>query len=800
MTASVTTSITGLAVVAITFKVPSGTLFTQSYTPTLSPTAALARQAGKSLSATLTRSAALLKAITRSSLTATLNRTGLLTKRITDAGFNATLAFVGGLTQAVVHFFTKSFTATLFPPPGLGLNYGDGITVAWPDSSGSGNNATPVGVPVFYGDSVWLGNTTTYFTFPTVTAPKWTVIAVMVRSNGNQNCVMGGDDGSHTNPTPEGIDISGANNAYLAGDGLRFHFDVSPYAGLHIFSATSDQGAVYYRAFWADGTALGATYDGGFPAQYNFNLIGARGDLANAGSNSFYLRELIFYDHDITFTEVANLEAYLSARHGITVASSGTPVLPTSISGLMGWWKADSFGGAATATLSRRTGKLLNATFSPVAAISRAVAKTFVAIKTLTAALTRRITDSGFVATLSFIGNLARSKFATRFFTATLSFSGAIKRTIGKALSATLSFIGDLATNLVHGGTVFTQNLFATLSFVGAFSVSKSFLKALTATLSFVGAFTPKQILTRAFTATLSFSAAQTRRIGKALSATQSKTAALTKRISDAGFAATLAFTGFLATSKAILKAFTATLSFSGSMAASKSFLKSLTATLSFVGTFNAKQILTRAFTATLNATATLSRSTGKAFAATLAFAASLLKRISRVFSALASLSGALVKIIRDAGFAATLNFTGTLFGAAAHFFTRAFTATLSLSATLTRFRLVQRVFAATLAFSGAVRRRTGKVFSASLPFSAALGKAIRKVLRGTLAFAVFFFKGGAITVLAGWITKCLAAIGISGSEASVTRAGSQLTVEKVDESGVKIQVTGSTLTVERTK
>jgi hypothetical protein len=413
--------------------------------------------------------------------------------------------------------------------------------------------------------------------------------------------------------------------------------------------------------------------------------------------------------------------------------------------------------------------------------------------------VTQFFAASGHLFTQALSGTLtstaALSRRTTHLLTATQSFVGALTRRTAHKMTATLSFVGAVTKRT-------TRFLTATLSFVGVQTASKSFLKSLTATLSFVGAMSPQEILTRAFTATLAFSGSVTRFPQKAFAATLSFLGNLQKR-STRFLTATLSFVGSV--TKSSRKLLQATLSFIGTHAFNYihggiQYTQSLFATLSFVGTFSEKNVLTRAFTATLNATATLSRSTGKAFAATLAFAASLAKRISRVFSATASLSGALVKIIRDAGFTATLSFVGNLVGAAAHFFTRAFTATLTFSATLTRSKLAQRVFAATLAFSATLRGRTAKVFAATLAFSTAARKAIRKVFAPVLSFAGFIFRGGAVTVLAGWITKCLASIGISGSIASIQKTGSQLTVEKLDESGMKIQVTGSQLTVERTK
>jgi hypothetical protein len=250
-------------------------------------------------------------------------------------------------------------------------------------------------------------------------------------------------------------------------------------------------------------------------------------------------------------------------------------------------------------------------------------------------------------------------------------------------------------------------------------------------------------------------------------------------------------------------KSLTAVRSFVGNLATNlihgALFTKNLVATLSFSGVLTVSKSFLKAFTATLSFTGVLFRRAGKAFSATLVAAASLIKRVAHIFSAILAPVGALIKAIRDAGFSATLSFAGALTTAAVHFFTRNFTATLSFVGNLGRLRGFARVLAATLNMSGAIRRQTIKRLSAALSFSAALRKAIRKVLAAVLAFAVFFFKGGAVEILAGMVTKAGALIGLAGSTTRISKAGSQLEVREA-ESGAEIPRTGSQLRVERTK
>jgi hypothetical protein len=110
-----------------------GTLFTQTFTATLSPVAALVRQVRKTLAAALSFAGALTKTLRDAGFAATLSFVGALRKTIRDSGFAAALNFVGGfsvsksflkafsatlsfagtLTTTAVHLFTKALTATL---------------------------------------------------------------------------------------------------------------------------------------------------------------------------------------------------------------------------------------------------------------------------------------------------------------------------------------------------------------------------------------------------------------------------------------------------------------------------------------------------------------------------------------------------------------------------------------------------------------------------------------------------------------------------------------------------------------
>lgn len=53
------------------------------------------------------------------------------------------------------------------------------------------------------------------------------------------------------------------------------------------------------------------------------------------------IAEIILYEGTLSGTDRANIEKYLGTKYGITVAG-GSAVQPDTVSGIKGWWKADS--------------------------------------------------------------------------------------------------------------------------------------------------------------------------------------------------------------------------------------------------------------------------------------------------------------------------------------------------------------------------------------------------------------------------------------------------------------------------
>jgi hypothetical protein len=97
----------------------TGTLFTQSFTPTCSPTAALGPfRTNKVFTPTQTKTALLGPKNLFKLLTATQNRTGLLNKATAHGGFVATLSSSGAFSKGLL--YARQFAATLFGGSGGG--------------------------------------------------------------------------------------------------------------------------------------------------------------------------------------------------------------------------------------------------------------------------------------------------------------------------------------------------------------------------------------------------------------------------------------------------------------------------------------------------------------------------------------------------------------------------------------------------------------------------------------------------------------------------------------------------------
>ena len=387
--------------------------------------------------------------------------------------------------------------------------------------------------------------------------------------------------------------------------------------------------------------------------------------------------------------------------------------------------------------------------------------------------------NQAFTATLNFVGaiNLSTAKALAAVFSpsgamtrqtnkllpeATLNFVGALLRQTNKVFSASLSFIGDLATQFIAGSQTFFQSFTATLSSTG--DLIRQTNKSLTAQTSFTGTltrnigkilsatFTPTAALTKS--STKSFSAATTptgsltRQTAKSLSGTTSSTGVLIRQIGKL-LTAAQTFTGNL--TRVIQKLLpAATTSFVGNL--TKQTTRSFTAVVSFVGDlathlFSGPQVFFQSFAATLSSTGLLNLKTSKSFTAAQSFVALLTKNIQKTLpAATASFTGSLSRITQKV-FGATASPSGALTRRTSHLMTATlsstgtltknirttFTASVSFLGSLTISRLFFMAFTATANFTGNLVRQTNKTFSATQDFTSSLSRNLAKIVTATL-------------------------------------------------------------------
>jgi hypothetical protein len=254
--------------------------------------------------------------------------------------------------------------------------------------------------------------------------------------------------------------------------------------------------------------------------------------------------------------------------------------------------------------------------------------------------LLNRVTKT-MTATLPFVGAFVKQTQKTLTIAA-LSFTGAaLTKQIQTLLTGALSFVGNLATNLISGGSHFFQTLTGTLSFTGA--ITKQPNKILTAVLSFNGA-SLKNAITKTMTGSLSFNGLVNNRITKTLAAaTLSFTGAITKQWQKI-FTATLSFTGVSQLGHSITKLFTAALSFTGSAKLLNAITKRMTGVLSFTGAIG-RRFPIQQLTATLTFNGAFVKQAQKRFTATLTFTGitQLPKAIKKLLTGVLTFGGTLL-------------------------------------------------------------------------------------------------------------------------------------------------------------
>jgi hypothetical protein len=232
------------------------------------------------------------------------------------------------------------------PPGGGDLVDGDPVSI-WPDSSGTGHDATqsgsnrPIyktnvinGKPVMRFDSAL----SQYLKIPIMTADgPWTMFAVTKMGSGPYLSVIGQD--LNTSSYPPSTLVLGTDGNINAGSKIDYGYYAGSGFGVapHVFTVNFIPGTGYWIRM--DGNAFGPGVTG-LVSNFDFNAIGRAGTLYSGGD----MAEIIFYRktfYNIDVPSAANIEKYLGTKYGITVAG-GTAVDPFTIQGLQGWWKADA--------------------------------------------------------------------------------------------------------------------------------------------------------------------------------------------------------------------------------------------------------------------------------------------------------------------------------------------------------------------------------------------------------------------------------------------------------------------------
>jgi hypothetical protein len=230
----------------------------------------------------------------------------------------------------------------------IALVDGDPVST-WYDSSVNANHATMTGSnrPTFK-TAIVNGNPIVRFTSaglskldlttPISGTEPWIVFSVMKQATSGRLDAL---DGNAAGGTPHGIFLDTANNAYVWS-----HYGWQPTssalaAGFHILEGICSGPTAGAHFILSDGASVGNGTLNSSANSGNYTTIGydsitptyCDGDIA----------ELIIYAAALSGTDRQNIEKYLGTKYGITVPA-GTAVQPDTVTGLMGWWKADSLG------------------------------------------------------------------------------------------------------------------------------------------------------------------------------------------------------------------------------------------------------------------------------------------------------------------------------------------------------------------------------------------------------------------------------------------------------------------------
>lgn len=217
----------------------------------------------------------------------------------------------------------------------------------WTDSSGNGHTATQSGSsrPTFKTNIVngrpivrftTAGTSGLNFSTAISSASPFTLFAVYKFTNPNDGVVTLGPGSDYG---PLGIVKGGGATGTYFWSREMYRVDTLDFSGaFHVYamSCTATPSIDPY----VDGILRGPT---DITTAYASNFTGLGWRPFDGACSDADIAEIIFYNSALSSTDRTNIEKNLGTKYGITVAG-GTAVDPSSISGLVGWWKADSLG------------------------------------------------------------------------------------------------------------------------------------------------------------------------------------------------------------------------------------------------------------------------------------------------------------------------------------------------------------------------------------------------------------------------------------------------------------------------
>lgn len=699
-------------------------------------------------------------------LTATFTPTATVRKLTSQGGFVATLSLAGNFAKGLLYL--RNFAATLFGDPnfpvtnlvsywkldeaGIGTRY---------DSFGTnhltGNNNTGYATGIISNAASFnpgLGN----FLYcasnsslemsgnTSFTISCWVRLAALPFTGNGFSLVTKDDDAANSR------DFT-LDYFETVGSGLRFYINGG---ATYITGAVSASiNTWYFIVAWYD------SGDGSLHIRVNNtsqadSITGATGVVVSAAQFRIGAREY------------AGFEDYANAV--IDEVGIWKRVLtPTEITYLYNGGAGRTYSSPVSATLARKPNKALTATLSSAAAISR------------------RIIDAGFTATLSFVGSViktARKRFTATVFnpvadsyttagvsdilgteegqTFTSAVSGPLSRvtfqlyrvgnpvnnivarlyniTGTSGIDGVPSGVAIATSNIVAGSTLPTVSQDQVFTFSGSNQVTLTKGQSYAITVDAGAVVDPDHVF-------ISFDETDVTHAGNFVyfaGTWQFDT------FPDIPFSVYVSV-GNLTMTKLLIRALTATLSFVGLLV--KKPNKELSGTLSFVGALRSRT--NKTFTAVLSFVGTLTRNISKRLVATLSFVGNLatsfiqgaqvfLQALTGTLSFVGAISRSpkksLTASLTPVGVLSKKMFRSltavlTFVGALAKRTSRSFAATLSFVGLLTLVKLLVRTFTAALSFTGLLVRRPNKALSATLSFVGLLRNRVGKAFSAVLSF-----------------------------------------------------------------